>query len=522
MTYLQCSLCGAESDHRDDKVFETCNENRHEIIEMLGEGSASKFRKTAPVTSLSQGEHQKLMEKSLSKLVTTVDDNFTGRGFVVETLLSVKAQLKIEGITQVFALIMMGSPSSFKSTTLEIVSVLPDSYQSDSFTPRAFVSHSANTTKKDLSKVDLLPRIRHKTMITPELAPLFSAKPENIQEHFGVLTRILDGRGYTSDSGVHGQRGYSGDYHFMGLGAVVDIPHGVWRLLGNLGAKMYFFRIPADNISDEEFEKQMVSQMGNNTYNSKLEECKEEITKLWDGLETCPHLKDGKVIWNISKDDLHTKKIITKVASALASLRAVVPTWHTHESGGSNYNYETPTIENPSRASNALYNLARGHAVVCGRNYILQDDLRVVLPVALSSASKQRTDLFKMLVVNGGTLTTTEFEEKAHLSKTTALKEMEQLSIIGLADITDTQTGTKPIKTISIKSKYEWFLGKEFKDLWEDIQQSMSPSYSSSSSNRYECKDCNMNWVGDESLDNIQKSHEDGHHRVIHTPTFSK
>ena len=122
---------------------------------MLGEGSASKFRKTAPVTSLSQGEHQKLMEKSLSKLVTTVDDNFTGRGFVVETLLSVKAQLKIEGITQVFALIMMGSPSSFKSTTLEIVSVLPDSYQSDSFTPRAFVSHSANTTKKDLSKASL-------------------------------------------------------------------------------------------------------------------------------------------------------------------------------------------------------------------------------------------------------------------------------------------------------------------------------------------------------------------------------
>ena len=82
-----------------------------------------------------------------------------------------EAQQLISGITQVFTLIFMGNPSSYKSTILEIVSILPDCYVSDAFTPKSFVSHSANSKKNELEKVDLLPRIRHKTLITSELAP---------------------------------------------------------------------------------------------------------------------------------------------------------------------------------------------------------------------------------------------------------------------------------------------------------------------------------------------------------------
>jgi hypothetical protein len=58
------------------------------------------------------------------------------------------------------------------------------------------------------------------------------------------MTRILDGNGYESDSGTQGHRGYSGKMMFTWIGAAVDIPHKVHKLLGTLGPKLYFLRLP--------------------------------------------------------------------------------------------------------------------------------------------------------------------------------------------------------------------------------------------------------------------------------------
>jgi len=79
-----------------------------------------------------------------------------------------------------------------------------------------------------------------------------------------------------------------------------------------------------------------------------------------------------------------------------------------------------PIEEDPERASNALYNLARGHAVLYGRNFITKDDLSVVIPVALSSAERERVALFKLLIENKGKIDSKNFEEKSGVSKNTA------------------------------------------------------------------------------------------------------
>ena len=133
--------------------------------------------------------------------------------------------------------------------------------------------------------MDLLPRIKHKTLITPELAPLFSGNPDLLIEYFGILTRILDGRGYQSDSGVHGKRGYVGDYSFMWLGAVVDIPHRVWKILGNLGPKIYFLRVPSDLRTGSSKKEAIKQSILENNYSFKLEACKKAISKYWDLIE---------------------------------------------------------------------------------------------------------------------------------------------------------------------------------------------------------------------------------------------
>ncbi|WP_048097246.1 hypothetical protein [Candidatus Nitrosarchaeum limnium] len=474
MTKFDCSTCDIIVDSNDEEQMQYCKSHNHEHLIMPSEenGEAQAV--------LTHDEYQKELLENKNYLIEVIEKEFPNRSFAVTAALSVKAQQMIFGITQVFTMILMGNPSSYKSTILEIVSVLPHCYVSDAFTPKSFVSHSANSKKNELGKVDLLPRIRHQTLITSELAPLFSGNPDQLLEYFGMLTRILDGRGFQSDSGVHGRRGYTGDFSFMWLGAVVEIPHRVWKLLGNLGAKMYFLRLPNDTDSTTEKKRKIKQILKDESYTKKVESAKTAITRFWNVIEKNPQLNEGKIIWDKERDDDSTINKIIDLAIVLAKLRGTIPTWFTSnpDSGGTNYNYETPIIEQPNRASNALYNLARGHAVLCGRNYITDDDLAVVVAVTLSSASRDRVELFKRLLDCNGKQNTEQFMESAKVSRSTALKEMKSLVILELVDMYDEQLETKPVKTIKLKDEYHWFLSLEFKKYMREFDATLNPENS--------------------------------------------
>lgn len=460
MAKYDCTTCDEIIDDTDHEHMDYCRDHRHELL-LMAEDQSNIDKDTI---SLTMDEYQKKLSANRSYLIEVIEKEFPNRSFAIIAALSVKAQQMIFGITQVFTLILMGNPSSYKSTILEIVSILPDCYVSDSFTPKSFVSHSANSKKNELGKVDLLPRIRHKTLITSELAPLFSGNPDQLLEYFGMLTRILDGRGFQSDSGVHGRRGYTGDYSFMWLGAVVEIPHRVWKLLGNLGAKMYFLRLPNDIDSADEKKIKIRQSLREESYSKKIESAKVAIKRFWAVIEKNPYQEDGKIIWDKESDNPQTVDKIIDLAMLLAKLRGTIPTWYTgqSDSGGTNYNYETPIIEQPDRASNAFYNLARGHAVLWGRNYITDEDLPVVVAVALSSASRDRVELFKKLLECNGKQNTEQFMESSKVSRSTALKEMKSLSILGLVDLYDEEYNTKYVRTIKLKKEYDWFLSLEF------------------------------------------------------------
>ena len=97
--------------------------------------------------------------------------------------------------------------------------------------------------KKNSKKSTCCHSIKGKVLITPDLTTLFGAKAEDLAETFSILTRVFDGRGLKIDSGVYGISGYEGDYMFSWIGATTPIPHKVWDLFGNLGARMYFMQI---------------------------------------------------------------------------------------------------------------------------------------------------------------------------------------------------------------------------------------------------------------------------------------
>ena len=130
----------------------------------------------------------------------------------VEAGLAACATLLLADNANPTALIYVGPASSGKTTVarmFEGAKVNGDSlvYRSDQFTPAAFVSHAANISKEGLEKVDLLPRIQHKVLLTPDLGTVFRGKTDDLIPRLSVVTRVLDGHGFMSDSGMHGQRG---------------------------------------------------------------------------------------------------------------------------------------------------------------------------------------------------------------------------------------------------------------------------------------------------------------------------
>jgi len=145
----------------------------------------------------------------------------------------------------------------------------------------------------------------------------------------------------------------------------------------------------------------------------------------------------------------------------LAKVRGYVPSDNTKYSNGSDYAFISPIIEDPNRAAHALYNVIRGNALCNGRNYIIDTDVSIIRKIVLSSASRERVELVKLLIENNGELTSTQLVECRKVSKMTALKIMKQLEILGLVDRVKVSGITKNFVAIRLKEQFRWILDEK-------------------------------------------------------------
>lgn len=185
-------------------------------------------------------EWRELLNERYANLKTTVEYNIPELWSSIELVLSVKAILNIKGCTLPMIMILLGAPSSLKTASLQMLRKTSDTVYSDNFTAKSFVSHNSGLKEEQLQKIDLLPRIKNKLFLAPEMASIFGKKDEELQEVLSIFTRIADGHGLESDSGACGHRGYPDAHMFAMIGVAVDIPRKVFKLLGYLGPKLYF------------------------------------------------------------------------------------------------------------------------------------------------------------------------------------------------------------------------------------------------------------------------------------------
>jgi len=380
--------------------------------------------------SIAQAHDVNPFSMGIEAVYDVVGRNFPEISAETIACLSVVATLLLEDQQNPVAVNFEGPPSSAKTTLIDF---LDDAgadkvYKSDKFTPKSFVSHSANVKRDKLDEVDLLPRIRHKTFLVPELAPLFGLRNEDLLENFSILTRVLDGQGLSTDSGVHGRRGHTGDYLFAWIGCTTPIEHRVWKTMGKLGSRFLFLEMPKVDLSDSDLVDDVA---GGRSYRQRVDTCRgvvaDFLERLW--IET-----GGirSVNWDRSKDPRDVMLKIAAYAKVLARLRGIISVWREGSGDDESYNFSTPVIEAPHRAMSLLYALARGHAIVHGRAQLSVDDLPLVARAALESTPNDRRAVMRLLIGKQGLIQTGDVEAALRCSAPTARAILETLDKLQL------------------------------------------------------------------------------------------
>lgn len=129
-----------------------------------------------------------------------------------------------------------------------------------------------------------------------------------------------------------------------------------------------------------------------------------------------------KIPADIKNDEELADRIIIRLSKVLAHLRAVVPTWETRDTPGSEYAYTIAKIEVPKRAITQLRNLARGHALSQGMTHFTTDDIPIVIHTALSTVTIERVRIFELLIANKGSLTTSQIVDFLNTTSPTAFE----------------------------------------------------------------------------------------------------
>ena len=382
------------------------------------------FNETVPVESAGEPVISKSIEVELEQVREAVLTHFPHLWGAVEAGLSICATLLLADNANPVALIYVGPPSAGKTTVVNMFVGAEYNgesicYRSDKFTPASFVSQSGKATKEELEKVDLLPRIRYKVLLTPELATIFRGKQEELAERFSTITRVLDGQGLKTDSGTHGERGYEGDYLFAWLGATTPLNPIVWKVMAQLGSRLFFLTMDAE--ADPTVEELVKATQKRVPYAEGCKRCQEAVCSFLGALFT-RYGGVRRVQWNGEENSKEVLSCIAKCAKLLAVMRTP------YDKAGK------PQSESAHRANSVLYSLARGHALIHGRTRLSREDVPAIRDIALSSMpAKRRAVLAAFMTSKGMPITIKEVGDAAGLTRTSVEPLMEEMEWLGLA-----------------------------------------------------------------------------------------
>jgi len=366
--------------------------------------------------------------------------------------LAVVASLALKGRTLPLSLILEGFSGYGKTAVLQMFFALALElfiYRSDKFSPKSFVSHAANVKRQDLAKIDLLPRLKDKTLVTKELAPLFRGRDDELTETFAQLCTVLDGKGLTTDSGMQGQRGYKKYIVFNWLGATTPVPPETHGLMYQLGTRLLFFEV----ASIQPTRAELFEYMQRDRSNEAEQESKKAVTFLL--LEFFRH----HPVSSVEPDSIVIPENFLMELACWAELLAAGRAKIIYERSNGT---AIPIAANPPEAafkiSNYFMLLARGSALIQGRKQVEASDVDMVAHIAISSIPGYLRPIIRLFKKTARVDSTTA-ASVCGVSQPTSRKYLKELSLLGFGTLRKGDVKTNTPDTLTRAAAYSWLDG---------------------------------------------------------------
>jgi hypothetical protein len=385
---------------------------------------------------------------TLSDVRETVVKNFDeAQWHLTEAILSTHATLFVGGVQNCAGLIAVGQSGAGKTTAIRFFEGLENQfYRSDEVTPASFVTHDASLSEEQAGETDLLPRIRHKSLLCRDMETWFSGDRTRIRDTMKRMTTLMDGEGLTRDSGSHGKRGYEGDFRFSFIGASTPLKSRAWDVMGNAGYRFVFYHLEGDETDRDTLEEDLFET----NYRGDVDACNKKVlsllSQLWDKHGGYGGVPDDEI--EVTGD---ARTIITYLADVVRFSRATV----TDPSGNKE---PTANREKPHRVGAVLRDISKGRALLDERTNVTVDDVVVSARIALSTMPSKRRPLVRELLnpANDGQLTRNEVGEALDVSKPTALNRMDLMDTLGIAEFTEVEDDGRGTKKLELKEEFQW------------------------------------------------------------------
>ncbi len=405
---------------------------------------------------------QNLLEQQVNPIINKY---YPGLLNAVHALLSVFATLSLKNRTKPLSVIFEASSGLGKTAVLQmafpcrttvgninqISKLTKYVYRSDKFTPRSFVSHAANIKKEKLAEVDLLPKLENKVLITKELAPIFRGRDTEIKENFSILISVLDGKGFTSDSGTMGQRGYQKSIIFNWMGATTPLPITTHRIMSQLGTRLLFYEVE----SVEPTEQDLFAYATRDNAGQAEIDCNVVVNNfLNDFFERNPV---GSIDINtiLIPDELSQQ--IVRWARFLVKGRAEIKFENGVLDGWTPIAAKKP--EGAYKVIDYFKELARGHALIHNRTEVNSSDLGLVSHIAISSTPINYRPIIRELR-KSEYVDSSRCEKICLVSRPTARKYLKELSILGIVNLTEGSKEKNEADKVTLSDEFLWLRHK--------------------------------------------------------------
>jgi hypothetical protein len=388
---------------------------------------------------------------TLDKVEAKVGFYLPGRLPAVKAGLATVGTMALAGRTRPLSLIYEAASGYGKSAIVEMFFPLESLqeyvYRCDKFTPKAFVTHAANVSRERLAEIDLLPKLAGKVLVTKELSPIFRGNQDEVRENFAVLIPVLDGKGFTSNTGAQGKRGYEQPILFNWIGATTPLPRETHKLMYQLGTRLLFYEVPSKVPSEE----QLMKYAERDDASQGETECQEHVNAFL--IEFFKQHPVGSVNPAGVKIPQRLLRLITRWALLLSKVRAGLR----YEKDGKEWKAVSANQpEGPFKLINYFKELARGHALIHGRSRVSRLDVELVAHVALSSIPSHLRPILRA-VRRQRFVTSTECEGLSGISRPTARRYLEELAIAGVVSLKRGNESENTPHCATIRKDFSWF-----------------------------------------------------------------